>query len=267
MFGETGQPLADTKPVDIKMAYTRALRTTVATDQGPLAVYVTHLGSARVNPRAGFWTDSRDRGAQALGKAIAAEQHERVVLLGDLNGTMDDRAFADLTSQLRSAQNAAGTASASPGRRPSRWRGSTRSWSAAWSRRARGCCRPPAATTCRWRPESAGEHRAAPEPKPAPAYAPQKLLVGYLAPGRPLVNGTPKIQRSRSRQPCRSGTGRLHVTGTVARRRDLVVQDKPVAEQRPSSAHLGPQKGRWTPTAWSDVVERPDESGGDQQVA
>ncbi|WP_326609102.1 endonuclease/exonuclease/phosphatase family protein [Streptomyces scopuliridis] len=101
-------PLAATKPVDIKMAYTRALRTTVATDQGPLAVYVAHLGSARVNPRAGFWTDSRDRGAQALGKAIAAEQNERVVLLGDLNGTMDDRAFADITSQLRSAQDAAG---------------------------------------------------------------------------------------------------------------------------------------------------------------
>ncbi|GAA3913616.1 teicoplanin resistance protein VanJ [Streptomyces lacrimifluminis] len=101
-------PLADTKPVAVKMAYTRALRTTVATDQGPLAVYVAHLGSARVNPRAGFWTDSRDRGAQALGKAIAAEQNERVVLLGDLNGTMDDRAFADITSQLRSTQDAAG---------------------------------------------------------------------------------------------------------------------------------------------------------------
>jgi vancomycin resistance protein VanJ len=80
----------------------------VATNQGPLAVYVAHLGSARVNPRAGFRTDSRDRGAQALGKAIAADQSERVVLLGDLNGTVDDRAFADLTSQLRSAQTAAG---------------------------------------------------------------------------------------------------------------------------------------------------------------
>jgi vancomycin resistance protein VanJ len=101
-------PLANTKPVDIKMAYTRALRTTVATDQGPLAVFVAHLGSVRVNPRAGFWTDSRDRGAQALGKAIAADQNERVVLLGDLNGTMDDRAFADITSQLHSVQDAAG---------------------------------------------------------------------------------------------------------------------------------------------------------------
>lgn len=101
-------PLADIMPVDIKMDSTRALRTTVATDHGPLAVYVAHLGSARVNPRAGFSTAQRDRGAQALGKAIAAEQNERVVLLGDLNGTIDDRAFADITSQMHSAQDAAG---------------------------------------------------------------------------------------------------------------------------------------------------------------
>ena len=101
-------PLADTKPVDIRMADTRALRTTLSTDQGPLAVYVAHLGSARVDPLAGFRTAQRDRGAQALGKAIAAEHNERVVLLGDLNGTMDDRAFSDITSQLRSAQDAAG---------------------------------------------------------------------------------------------------------------------------------------------------------------
>ena len=101
-------PLADTKPVAVRMAYNRALRTTVATDQGPLAVYVVHLGSVRVNPRTGFWTDSRDRNAQALGEAVAAEPNERVVLLGDLNGTTDDRAFDGITSQLRSAQAAAG---------------------------------------------------------------------------------------------------------------------------------------------------------------
>ncbi|MEV4197075.1 endonuclease/exonuclease/phosphatase family protein [Micromonospora globbae] len=101
-------PLAATKPVDIRLGYTRALRTTVTTDQGPLAVYVAHLGSVRVNPRAGFSTAHRDRNAQALGEAIAAEQNERVVLLGDLNGTTDDRAFAGITSQLRSAHDAAG---------------------------------------------------------------------------------------------------------------------------------------------------------------
>jgi hypothetical protein len=32
---------------------------------------------------------------------------------------------------------------------------------------------------------------AAPDPEPAPAQPPQKLLAGYLAPGRPLVTGTP----------------------------------------------------------------------------
>lgn len=31
-----------------------------------------------------------------------------MVLLGDLNGTLDDRAFAGITSQLRSTQEAAG---------------------------------------------------------------------------------------------------------------------------------------------------------------
>lgn len=101
-------PLGDSKPAEVKMAYNRALRTTVATGKGSLAVYVAHLGSVRVNPRAGFWTDSRDRNAQALGEAVAAERNERVVLLGDLNGTTDDRALDGITSRLHSAQDEAG---------------------------------------------------------------------------------------------------------------------------------------------------------------
>ncbi len=101
-------PLADTMPAGQKMASDRALRTTVATDHGPLTVYVAHPGSVRVNPRAGFWTASRDIGVQALGRAIAADPGKRVVLLGDLNGTLGDRAFAVVTSQLHSAQDVAG---------------------------------------------------------------------------------------------------------------------------------------------------------------
>ncbi|MFB4306016.1 endonuclease/exonuclease/phosphatase family protein [Actinomadura sp. GTD37] len=101
-------PLAATKPEEVKRGDARALRTTVATDHGPLAVYVAHLGSARVNAEHGFWTVHRDRNAQALGNAIAAERNKRVVLLGDLNGTMDDRAFAALTSRMRSTQETAG---------------------------------------------------------------------------------------------------------------------------------------------------------------
>jgi vancomycin resistance protein VanJ len=101
-------PLAATKPAVTELASNRALRTTVATDRGPLTVYVAHLGSVRVNLRAGFWTGSRDIGIQALGRAVATAPSRRVVLLGDLNGSTDDRAFAALTSQLRSAQDAAG---------------------------------------------------------------------------------------------------------------------------------------------------------------
>ncbi|WP_409061254.1 endonuclease/exonuclease/phosphatase family protein [Streptomyces sp. SYP-A7185] len=101
-------PLAKTKPKDSTAAEGRALRSTVATDQGPLAVYVAHLGSVRVVPRTGFWTGSRDRNASALAQAIAAEPNKRAVLLGDLNGTMDDRAFDGLTAQLDSAQEKSG---------------------------------------------------------------------------------------------------------------------------------------------------------------
>jgi vancomycin resistance protein VanJ len=101
-------PLAATKPAALKLTYNRALRATVTTDHGPLAVYVAHLGSVRVNPRAGFWTVSRDRNAQALARAIAAEPNRRVVLLGDLNGTTDDRAFDAITARMRSVQEVAG---------------------------------------------------------------------------------------------------------------------------------------------------------------
>lgn len=101
-------PLSDTRAVDIAMHPSRALRTTVATGRGPLAVYVAHLGSVRVNPRAGMSTAQRDAGARALAAAVEAEPAARVVVLGDLNGTVDDRAFGALTDRLRSVQEEAG---------------------------------------------------------------------------------------------------------------------------------------------------------------
>lgn len=101
-------PLAATRPAGETWSSLRALRTTVATDQGPLAVYVAHLGSVRLMPRGGFWTDSRDRDARALAEALAAERNERVVLLGDLNGTTDDGALDGITSRLGSSWTEAG---------------------------------------------------------------------------------------------------------------------------------------------------------------
>ncbi|MFJ9147044.1 endonuclease/exonuclease/phosphatase family protein [Streptomyces sp. NPDC102270] len=106
--GMDAGPLGDTKSAAVKLSYNRALRATVVTSRGPLAVYVAHLGSVRVMPTTGFWTDSRDRNAKALARAVAAEPNDRVVLLGDLNGTTDDRALAGLTSRLQSVQDTAG---------------------------------------------------------------------------------------------------------------------------------------------------------------
>ncbi|WP_137989625.1 endonuclease/exonuclease/phosphatase family protein [Streptomyces vilmorinianum] len=101
-------PLADPQPVDIGMGWTRAMRATVATPKGDVAVYVAHLPSVRVRLHAGFTANQRDNSANALGEAIAHDRHQRIVLLGDLNGTMNDRSLNAVTAQMRSTQGASG---------------------------------------------------------------------------------------------------------------------------------------------------------------
>lgn len=101
-------PMSGSRPVDIGMGWTRAMRSTVTTPQGEIAVYVAHLPSVRVKLHAGFTANQRDNSADALGEAIAHERIGRVVLLGDLNGTMNDRSLNAVTSQMRSTQGAAG---------------------------------------------------------------------------------------------------------------------------------------------------------------
>ncbi|WTK13897.1 endonuclease/exonuclease/phosphatase family protein [Streptomyces sp. NBC_01525] len=103
------RPLSDAASVPIKMGWTRALRATLTTPDGDkIAVYVAHLPSVRVKVKAGFTASQRDASAAALGKAVSQEPLRQVVLLGDLNGTMNDRSLAPITSQMRSAQGAAG---------------------------------------------------------------------------------------------------------------------------------------------------------------
>ncbi|MGC0311672.1 endonuclease/exonuclease/phosphatase family protein [Kitasatospora acidiphila] len=102
-------PISGTRVVDIKIGWTRAFRTQVDTPQGPLAVYVAHMPSVRVKFDGGFTAGRRNVSAQALGDAIQAEPLQKVLLLGDLNGTMNDRSLAPVTSQLRSAQGSAGS--------------------------------------------------------------------------------------------------------------------------------------------------------------
>lgn len=97
-------PLADAHSLDIKPqgiteAWSRGLRTVVRTPNGEVAVYVAHLPSVRVG-MGGLASSLRDESAGLLGKAVAAEKAEAVILLGDLNGTVDDRGLAPLTSKL-----------------------------------------------------------------------------------------------------------------------------------------------------------------------
>jgi vancomycin resistance protein VanJ len=102
-------PMTGIKAVDIKLGWTRAMRATVATPEGQIAVYVAHLPSVRVKLEAGFTARQRDTSADALGEAIAAEPLKRKILLGDLNGTMNDRSLNAVTAQMRSTQGAAGS--------------------------------------------------------------------------------------------------------------------------------------------------------------
>ncbi|MEV6878714.1 endonuclease/exonuclease/phosphatase family protein [Amycolatopsis sp. NPDC051128] len=100
-------PLGDTRPVAI-MPWTRALRTTVHTPKGPVAVFVAHLPSVRVRLDAGFTANGRDAAVGLLADALAADPVARTVLAGDFNGTADDRALAPITARLRATQDEAG---------------------------------------------------------------------------------------------------------------------------------------------------------------
>ena len=102
-------PLAASGPVDIRphgvgADWNRGLRAVTRMPQGDVAVYVAHLPSVRLG-LTGLGSARRDESAALLGAAIAAEPVERVILLGDLNGTVHDRALRPVTAQLTTARS------------------------------------------------------------------------------------------------------------------------------------------------------------------
>lgn len=101
-------PLSGTRAVDIKPeaiaeGWSRGLRTVVHTPHGEVAAYVAHLPSVRVGA-SGFASAWRDESAHLLGRAVAAETVAKVIVLGDLNSTVDDRGLSPLTSQLNASR-------------------------------------------------------------------------------------------------------------------------------------------------------------------
>ncbi|MFD4032268.1 endonuclease/exonuclease/phosphatase family protein [Streptomyces sp. NPDC058637] len=90
----------DVKPRAVGEGWDRGLRATARTAQGEVAVYVAHLPSVRLGLSGGFSAGLRDESAVLLGAALAAEPLDRVILLGDLNSTLDDRGLEPVSSQL-----------------------------------------------------------------------------------------------------------------------------------------------------------------------
>ncbi|BFO19267.1 endonuclease/exonuclease/phosphatase family protein [Streptomyces sp. KM77-8] len=93
----------DIRPRDITGPWSRGLRAVVHTPYGEVAAYVAHLPSVRVGAR-GLTSARRDESAGLLGEAVAAEPLGTAILLGDLNGTVDDRGLSPLTSRMNAAR-------------------------------------------------------------------------------------------------------------------------------------------------------------------
>ncbi|MFD7974260.1 endonuclease/exonuclease/phosphatase family protein [Streptomyces sp. NPDC059071] len=99
----TDARLVDVRPRQIAEPWSRGLRAVVHTPHGDIAAYVAHLPSVRVQA-SGLASVARDDSARMLGEAIADEKLKAVLLLGDLNGTADDRGLSPLTSRMNTAE-------------------------------------------------------------------------------------------------------------------------------------------------------------------
>ncbi|MEU0114575.1 endonuclease/exonuclease/phosphatase family protein [Streptomyces bobili] len=93
----------DVKPRGITKDWSRALRAVARTPYGEIAVYVAHLPSVRVRA-SGLASSWRDESAGLLGRAVEAEGLRKVILLGDLNGTVHDEGLAPLTSRMETPE-------------------------------------------------------------------------------------------------------------------------------------------------------------------
>ncbi|MFF4162582.1 endonuclease/exonuclease/phosphatase family protein [Streptomyces sp. NPDC001741] len=96
----TGVRLVDIRPKGVGEGWNRGLRATARTPHGEIAVYVAHLPSVRIGPATGLSSGPRDESARLLAEALAAEPLDRVILLGDLNSTLDDRGLEPVTSLM-----------------------------------------------------------------------------------------------------------------------------------------------------------------------
>ncbi|MFF0746896.1 endonuclease/exonuclease/phosphatase family protein [Streptomyces sp. NPDC004111] len=101
-------PLRDVEKLDLGGAWPHAVRAVARTPAGDTALYAVRLPSVRVTLDRGFTVGRRDASADLLADRLAQDPARRVVVFGDLNGSLRDRGLARLTGPLRSTHEEAG---------------------------------------------------------------------------------------------------------------------------------------------------------------
>ncbi|PJJ63541.1 endonuclease/exonuclease/phosphatase family protein [Compostimonas suwonensis] len=88
-------PIDETQQLDLGLGWNRALWADIETGSGLTRVYVVHLASVRVGQQ-----DDRDTMIEQLAATLAADESERLVVVGDFNTATTDRAFSTLTDAV-----------------------------------------------------------------------------------------------------------------------------------------------------------------------
>ncbi|MBT2449246.1 endonuclease/exonuclease/phosphatase family protein [Streptomyces sp. ISL-43] len=101
-------PLHEVEAMDLGGPWPHAIRAVAGTPGGDTAIYTVRLPSVRVRATEGFAIGPRDAAATELADRIAKDPAPRMMLLGDLNGSLHDRGLASLTHHLEPAQEHAG---------------------------------------------------------------------------------------------------------------------------------------------------------------
>lgn len=92
-----GATAVDIRPEGIDASWDRCLRVVIQREEAAVVLFAAHLPSVRLGS-GGFETGLRNASALQLADAVNAEQHDTVIVSGDLNGVLADGALAPLTN-------------------------------------------------------------------------------------------------------------------------------------------------------------------------
>lgn len=88
-------PVSEAEPLSLGLGWSRALRVTAETPEGPVRLYLLHASSIRPGRQG-----DRDTMLRALAAEIAADPSKRVLAVGDFNAAPSDPALGDLRDAL-----------------------------------------------------------------------------------------------------------------------------------------------------------------------